>query len=223
MISTRLITTLIMMVGLLSACLGPVKSLYPPELGGQNRRVHMISHGWHTGIALRTNDISRAIWPQSEDFANVEYIEVGWGDWDYYQTPAATLSLALKAALVPTRSVVHLIGFNSTPEEYFSGSTIIEIVLSEKGFVRLSEFIAGEYSGAALINQNAPQQGLYSTSQFYPARGTFHLFNNCNKWVARALRSAGCPITPLYAITAGNIVYQTKTFGFAVGSRNQRR
>jgi len=37
--------------------------------------------------------------------------------------------------------------------------------------------------------------------------------NTCNTWVAKALRSAGCPITPAYCITRGPLLYQTKKFG----------
>jgi len=216
MINARLIAILFIAACFLSACLGPVKSLYPPDIGTQIKYVYVISHGWHTGIAIRTRDISRGIWPQSQEFAAVEYIEAGWGDWDYYQAPKATSGLTLKAALLPTRSVIHLVGFNNPPSEYFSESTVIEIALSEKGFARLSEFIAGEYSDAASINDTAPRQDLYPISRFYPARGVFHVFNNCNTWVARALRSAGYPITPFYAITSGNVVNQAKTLGITV-------
>ncbi|MFO7315144.1 DUF2459 domain-containing protein, partial [Rhodothermus marinus] len=44
--------------------------------------------------------------------------------------------------------------------------------------------------------------GLYGReSFFYAAHGRYHLFNNCNHWVARALRAAGLPVHPGRTLT----------------------
>lgn len=204
---------LAILVLLLAACAGPIKGLYPPEPGEPTRQIHVINLGWHTDIALRRADISKNSWPEIQDFPDVDYLEVGWGDWDFYQAPKTRSGLALKAALLPTRSVLHVVGFNTSVQNYFPNSGIIEITLSEEGFERLSRFIAQSYAGENTDTTAPLGPGHYPNSRFYPARGTFHLFNNCNTWVARALRSAGCPITPIYAITAGNVMYQARRCG----------
>jgi Protein of unknown function (DUF2459) len=49
---------------------------------------------------------------------------------------------------------------------------------------------------------------LYGDSKFYSARGRYHLLYTCNTWIADALRAAGLPITPVYAMTAGNLMWQ---------------
>lgn len=203
---------------LLSACAGPIKGLYPPEPDDEVKRVYVVRQNRHTGIALRREDIPPAVWPQIRDFPNVDYLEVSWGDADYYPAPEPTLGMGLKAVLLPTRSVLHVGGFDGSVEDYFPTSDIVEIALSQAGFERLCRFIAETY---ALADDSADmvQHGLYPNSRFYPARPTFHLFRTCNTWVTQALRAAGCPVTPFYAITAGNVIYQVSKFGTVVRRR----
>jgi uncharacterized protein (TIGR02117 family) len=203
---------------LLSACAGPIKELYPPPPGSDVKRVYVVKQNWHTGIALRRSDIPFALWPQIRDFPDVEYLEVSWGDADYFPAPDPTLGMLLKAALVPTRSVLHVVGFDGPVEEHFPISTIVEITLSEAGFEQLCRFIAQTY---AVNDKDADgvKEGLYLNSRFYPARPTFHIFRTCNTWVAQALRSAGYPITPFYAVTAGNVIRQVSKFGAVVKRR----
>lgn len=203
----------ILVLFLLSACVGPIRELYTPEPGEPVRQIYIINLGWHTGIALHRADVPQDIWPEIQDFPEADYLEVGWGDWDFYQAPEATLGLTLKAALLPTRSVLHVVGFNTSVQDYFPNSDIIEIALSKEGLERLNRFIAQTYMRQNTDTVVPLGPGLYPNSHFYPARGMFHLFNNCNTWVAQALHSAGCPISPSYAITAGILIYQAQRCG----------
>jgi len=41
--------------------------------------------------------------------------------------------------------------------------------------------------------------GLYGSSRFYRAVGTFHAFNVCNHWIAGLLDAAGVPTAPVLA------------------------
>ena len=58
-------------------------------------------------------------------------------------------------------------------------------------------------------------RGLYLDSNFYKARGTFHLFNTCNTWTARMLRAGGVNLSPSGVITADELVARLRA---AVGS-----
>jgi hypothetical protein len=47
-------------------------------------------------------------------------------------------------------------------------------------------------------------RGLYGTSLFYPANGTFSVVRLCNHWISDLLGAAGLPTTPVLAtIPAG--------------------
>jgi len=178
-----------------------------------------VSHGWHTGIVIRRTDLPAAVWPESKDFPDAEYLEVGWGDRDYYQSREPDAWITLKAALWPTPSVLHIVGFSGPVASYFPHSEVVELTLSPRSFEHLSGFVHGSFdrNGAARSSRLGP--GLYGYSAFYPARGKFHLFNTCNVWTARVLRAAGLPVTPSYAITTDNVMSQARPFGKTIQSR----
>lgn len=207
-------TVLLLLLLLISACLAPVAGLYPPKEEEKAKRVYIIRHGWHTGIAIAGADLSPAIMPELGDFAKANHLEFGWGDWDYYQAEEESVWMTTKAAFWPTRSVLHVIGIEGPVDKYYSDRKIVGIGLSHEGFERLEQFIAATFLRPPGESAQ-PMPGQLPNSRFYPARGEFHIFRTCNTWVAEALRASGYPVTPLYAITAGNLMYQVSRFGRA--------
>ena len=201
-----------------STCAAPVSETLAPSESEPHKTIYLVNHGWHAGIVLRRADIPDNIWPKLGNFPNMEYLEVGWGDMDYYQIPDPHLGFILKAALLPTASVLHIVGFNGHVPAYFPYSEIIRIELSSAGFERLSRTIASSFALDKAGNTTSPSPGLYGNSRFYLSRETYHLFNTCNVWTARALRTAGLPITPATATSVGNLMSQARKFGVVVQS-----
>lgn len=201
-------------------CAGPMQGLYPPEEGEPGKVVYVVSHGWHTGIVIRRADIAEGIWPEPHDFVDAEHVEVGWGDRDFYLAPEATSGLALKAAFWPTTSVLHVVGFAVPVEQFFRGHEMIKVRLSAPGLDRLAAFIREAFARDEAGRAIRLGPGQHPNSRFYLGRETYHLLNTCNRWTARALRSAGAPITPVYAVTAGNVMYQGRRFGRLIGTRH---
>jgi uncharacterized protein (TIGR02117 family) len=153
-------------------------------------RVYVVTHGWHTGIAMRAADIDFARWRPLPNPARAKYIEIGWGDRDYYPAPGFNLWYGFKALAWPTPSVLHVTGFNEPPARYFSASEVVELGVSRTGFERLLAHITASFEPEA-----APiAPSLYASGAFYPSREKFHLFKTCNVWVARALRAAGIEV-----------------------------
>ncbi len=164
-------------------------------------------------------EIADSVWPTPVDFPNAQYLEVGWGDMDYYLTPDPHQGLIFKAALLPTASVLHIIGFSGPVPAYFPYSEIIRIELSSAGFEHLSHTIAESFARDEAGNTTSLGLGLYGNSRFYLSRERYHLFNTCNVWVARVLRTAGLPTTPAWAISVENLMSQARKFGMVVQSR----
>lgn len=181
---------------------------YPPE-----KMVYVLGHGWHTGIVVKRADIPIDIWREQRDFQDAIYLEVGWGDKGFYLAPKASFALALKAALTATSSVLHVVGFRAPVDVYYQQSDIVEVGLSQMDFEHLVKFIHNTFQRDMNGQAMNLGRGLTVNSLFYLAHGKYHLFNTCNNWVAKALRAAGCPIRPGEAMTAGNVIEQTKTFG----------
>jgi uncharacterized protein (TIGR02117 family) len=209
------VTFLVVALLLASGCAPPLTELQP---GAQenDRKIFVVNYGWHTSIVIKKADIHSSALPELRDFPDAEYVDIGWGDWDYYQAPDPGLGLALKAAFWSSRSVLHVIGFKDAVEKYFSGSEIVRITLSDEAFRMLVEFVSAAFVRPDGVGPAPGLHGLAPNSRFYPANGRFHLFRTCNTWVAEALQAAGLPIAPAYAFTAGNLSYQVKRFGTVV-------
>jgi len=201
-----------------STCAAPIRETLAPSESEPRKTIYLVNHGWHAGIVLRRADIPDNIWPKLGNFPDMEYLEVGWGDMDYYQIPDSHLGFILKAALLPTASVLHIVGFNGHVPAYFPFSEIIRIELSSAGFELLSRTIASSFALDKAGNTTSPSPGLYGNSRFYLSRETYHLFNTCNVWTARALRTAGLPITPATATSVGNLMSQARKLGVVVQS-----
>jgi len=193
-----------------AGCLGPVASLYPPGPGDPSTPVWVVDHGWHTGLVVERAAIPQGLWPEQDDLAPEPYLEVGWGDAAFYRAKEPGVGLAIRAALASAGSALHLVAIPARPERIFPGREVVEIRLSRPGVQALARFV--DESVARVERDRAPRlgPGLYGVSAFYPARGHYHLLNTCNTWVADALRSAGVPITPAYAMTAGNLMWQAR-------------
>lgn len=195
-----------------SGCLGPVASLYPPPPREPATPVWVVDHGWHTGLVLDRADIPPGLVREQADFADARYLEIGWGDAGFYRAADAGPALALKAALASGSSVLHLVGLPMPPAAIFAGREIVEVPLSRPGFAALVAFVDGSFARGPGGRAVALGPGLSSSaaSAFYAARGRYHLLNTCNTWIAEALRAGGVPVTPAYAVTAGNLMWQVR-------------
>jgi len=204
---------------LMSACAtaGPTMSAPPLVEAGDQRTIHVVRHGLHTGIAVPAADVPEAAWPARRDFSGADYLEVGWGDRAYYQAPDPDAWLAVRALFWPTPGVLHLVGFNGPVERQFPGAEIVELHVSRQGFARLVDYIRASHeldpSGAPI----ALGRGLYGTSRFYASRERFHLFKTCNVWTASVLREAGVSLSSVPALTASGLISRLRAHGRKIG------
>ena len=212
------IWTLILALGCWT-CAAPVSETLAPSESEPRKTIYLVDHGYHTTIVLRRADIPDNIWPKLGNFPDMEYLEVGWGDMDYYQIPDPHLGFILKAALLPTASVLHIVGFNDHVPAYFPYYEIIRIELSSADFERLSRTIASSFALDRAGNITSLSPGLYGNSHFYLSREIYHLFNTCNVWNARALRIAGLPITPATTVRVEGLMSQARKLGVVVQSK----
>lgn len=192
--------------------------LYPPRAGEPAIAVWIVAHSWHAGIAVRASDVPAMFWPERGHFPRAEYLEVGWGDRDYWQAADPGLRLALNALLLPTPSVVRLTAIDEPLAAAFPGAEIVEIRLSRAGFERLLRFVDDTFARTGAGSATPLGPAPWPHSRFYPAHGSYHLFRTSNTWTARALREAGLPITPAFALTSGGVLRQARRHGAAMES-----
>ena len=197
------------------ACSAPPPNPASAQDGGPRVAIYLVAHEKHSGIAVRRADIPAGLWPESRDFPRAEFLEVGWGDRDYYYGRNQSVWDALRAAFGSNNpSVLHVAGVRGPLPQSFPASEIIEVQVSRDGFDRLALYIHDEYdrAGAPVTAPLGP--GLYGDSRFYPARQTFNLSRTCNVWTARGLRAAGLPIED--SITMEGVMSQARAIGIVI-------
>ncbi len=173
--------------------------------------IYIVRHAWHAGIIFQKSAIDTM--PVLSDFPDAVYLEVGWGDADYYMNRTPGFWVTFKAAVLPTMSTLHVAGFERAVTDFFPGTDIIQLDLSKEDLTHLIAFIneafAPDEQGRPIILES----GLYGTSYFYKGSQHYYAFKNCNTWVARALNKAGIPISPLTSLTVNQLLARVEEHG----------
>lgn len=197
----------------------PASAESVPSIGaslGSRRPLYLVSHGWHVGLVLRREDVPAAVWPEKDAFGPVRYLEVGWGDGDYYPAPRGTIPRALRAAFCSRWSVLQVVAFDREVAEMFPRAKILRIDVPPARITAVARYIEHSYAeprpGDPVVVAAAP----YGSGVFVAARGHYSLRENSNTWTARALRIAGCPIDVDAALTAGGLLHQAAPFATVV-------
>ena len=189
----------------------PVNNGFSPADNGVE--IFVVSNAVHADIIVPA--ISDEIdWRQRfdtrnfpSDVAAYSHVAIGWGDRGFFlETPTlADLKLltAAKALFLPTPSCLHV---TFTRPELFRDAASVKIPTNQYkqlvAFVRQS--IALDETGNPI-----PIQGYsYSeTDTFFESRGRYHLFNTCNSWAGRALKSAGVRAPWLSPLPKTPVIY----------------
>ncbi|MCH8921765.1 MAG: DUF2459 domain-containing protein [Planctomycetes bacterium] len=177
------------------------------------KTVYVVGHGWHTGLVLRTRDISPQQLPGLQYLADTDLVEFGWGDEGFYRAQTITVPLVLRAAFWPTPSVLHVAGIRGPVQQFYKFSDIVEIKLTDRQFHDMCRFISDTFARSESGQTISLGPGIYGESTFFRAKGKYYFPNTCNVWIAKALQQAGFRVTPQLVITADGVLAQTRKFG----------
>jgi len=199
----------IMVVILISACSSkpdvvPLGSVDTAE--ETVRKIYIVNHGWHTGLVLPASLIQSRIPELQKRFGDINYIEFGWGDEGFYQAEEVTSGLTLRALFWASDTVVHAVAVSLRPEIYFPSSQLESICLTRREYSSLVKFVENSFSRDENGRIVATKKGIYGNSQFYQGSGDYYFMNTCNKWTAKALKSAGLDISPRFKLTADSVM-----------------
>ena len=158
-------------------------------------KIYFIKQNWHTAIVFSTRELDSQLFREYDLFSEFGLIDIGWGDEEFYQYPGFDSGLAFKALFYATPSTLRVEGINLTKEEYFDLSEIvIELEVSDEQFKNICTFINNTFyindaGKTSILNKKAGGKII-----FYKSKGSYHLFNTCNTWLARGLRESGIEI-----------------------------
>ncbi len=200
---------LILIVLEISACGCESKAVRPNTPTSSHatpQSVYVANHGWHTGVIIPARKINREMPVLKERFGDAGYYEFGWGDAKFYQADEISFGLGVRALCWPTDAVLHVVALPTEPQAYFSTSEVAPLFITEQGYDRLREFIRLSFARDSQGNTQATGRGIYGESHFFRAKGRFFLTNTCNKWTAKALKTAGLDIPVTFMFTAESIM-----------------
>jgi len=170
---------------------------------------------WHVGIILYVNDNLIEQIKAIKDFEQYEFVDIGWGDSDFYQSDEEfDLYLAAKAILLPTPSVVRIKGYNYTIDEIINWRDYaFEVKLDMQQFNKLCAFIdeSVKRDSVGSIIQTLKKDN--TNVRFYLSPQKYHAMNTCNTWVAEALEEAGTNIKSSEVITAEELYEKLLSVG----------
>ncbi|MBT9445923.1 MAG: DUF2459 domain-containing protein [Hyphomonadaceae bacterium] len=182
----------------------------PPATKGDCVDVGLWSNGWHTSYSLPA-ELLPADHPLRRLYPQAHWFLVGWGDSSFYRSDGTDLLLGLKALLPGGATVMHVIASKQPAEETFIPAELVTVGVSRAGAQVLAERLktsldldAGGNVRVVAPGQHGPQ------SRFLAARGAFDLFQVCNHWTARGLRSAGVDINAAFVYRGEWLTAQTR-------------
>lgn len=179
------------------------------------QNIYLIKSRWHTGLIFKIDDLSLKNIEALRLFRNMKYVDIGWGDKDFYQSPKDfDFYLAFKALFLPTESVVRIEGYNYEIDDIISYSDIcIRFELEVNNLGKLLKFIDSSFSRSSQNKLIVTLKKAGGNIIFFKSKYSYHIFETCNKWVAKGLAEAGYEVSPTWIITAENLFEEVKKYG----------
>lgn len=174
--------------------------------------IYVVKRAWHTGIAVPLTDWPDRNWELLADFPEAKYLEFGWGDAAYYQAQEKTLWMTLAAALWPTPSVMEVVGLTELSTAGNAEYEAVEVPVSAAALNAVAQSIEKSFAGSNVTPTGVAFEISGGTVRFYHARGSFYFPNMCNRWTARQLETAGCPIRTATVVMASRVMREAGRF-----------
>ncbi len=172
-------------------CASPVPDLWPVPPGEPTHTIIVSIDTWHAMIAFPSG---------VQRFEEWGYAEQGW-----YLEGRQGVTGVVRALFWPTAGVVEIgqqsrVWADRTPQP---PSDRFTFHLSREGFQRLRQYLD------ASIGSPHPVLSVGDT-RFFPAARAYHVFHQCHQYTALALREAGLPVSPFWAITRAFFAWQLR-------------
>ncbi len=176
--------------------------------------VYLVKENWHTGLMIPVNDFTKKTLPVLSHFDDFQYVDIGWGDAQFYQSPGFNIFLALNAILPPTPSVIRIDGYKFPIERVIQWREFaIRFILTKDMFLRMADFINQSFQ------YNADNEVIISSKEesnsiiYFKSVHYYYFARTCNTWAAEAIQSAGIGIDTFGLVTAKQLYYKLGRFG----------
>ncbi|KAF0152771.1 MAG: putative outer membrane lipoprotein [Ignavibacteria bacterium] len=176
----------------------PAQSILPDSIN-----VYCVKENWHTGLMFEVSEFTIEQLPLLKLYADYQYVDIGWGDEDFYQAEDFNLYYAAKAILIPTPTVIRIDGYRFPMEEVIKWREFaILFRLPRDSFIKFITFIKNSLkyddTGNYIISKKVEGQPII----FFKSKDKYHMFRTCNTWAAQAIKAAGFKINTFCLLTA---------------------
>ena len=179
-----------------SGCATSDPALWPPAPGTPTKEIYVSLDTWHAMIGFQKETTT----PSPEP---VRFEEWGYAERAWYLEGKHGITGVLRALFWPSEGVVEIaehdqLWADRTPQP---PSDLFNFELSEEGYQRLRSHLQ--------FSRESPKPvKAFTKSSFYQATDSYHVFHHCHQYVARALQTAGLPVSPFWAITRTGLASQ---------------
>ncbi len=172
---------------------------YPPE-AVETCRITVYSEGWHTGIVLKSEDVSHAEWYRYLDFKESEYLELSWGDEALFRSKKLTPWLIFSALFLPTATVIRVAAVREEPPKHYAEQLLrtYDITKDQLGelLCPVVDSIQREKASSKLMCLG---KGARAQEVYFRGRERYFISRSCNRWTALLLRKAGYKVHAIFA------------------------
>ena len=184
-----------------------------------NAEIAVVERGWHTDIALPTDELTGPLASLERDYPGAQYLVFGFGERAYLMAHGGFGEMV--AALFPSPSAVLMTALRAPPAEAFGTGDAVTLRLNQVGVDRIASFIWQD-----LVQQDGTAErltdGPYPGSVFYASNETYDAFHTCNTWTAALLRAGGLPVEPHGVLFAGQVMRQVRRIAALQAAGTQR-
>lgn len=186
----------------------------------QPHTIYVSSISWHTGIVVPAYALPDSLWGENVSYADSTYLEIGWGDADFFPHDSFNIWYAIKAVFWPTASVMHVNPIHQPVEEYYYNTEVVKIEMDDEQLRQLSLYLIEEFTLDPEGQVIPAADGFYAESQFYKSSSSYYFPNNSNVWAARAIKRAGFSLRPIWYQTTGWVLNKMEDFGQRIEQEN---
>jgi uncharacterized protein (TIGR02117 family) len=178
--------------------------------------VYLVRHGWHTDIAIPSDELRGNMTVFQRIFPGVRVLVFGFGKRTFMTAPVTT-SGDLMVGPFPGDGIILVTGLNTTPDVAYNDGISATLALPASGAGRLSDFVWESLKK----DQDAPVElrpGFFPGSIFYVTETRYAGTHTCNTWTADALRAAGLKVDPAGDLFSWQTMSQAEQFSGRVCS-----
>ena len=175
--------------------------------------LHFIRTGIHTHMVLPAPSLCALVPQLNAYFGNYKWLRIGWGDYHYYGNERQTKLMGLRALLLPTSSVIALLGIDDLQKDLAENAVLYSIAINDTLMASLALFVS-HYLKFDSSNQLTRVRERANGEQFFKSRGIYTIANTCNNWTSYGLRTAGLNLNPLLYIFPGQVERSVRKNGY---------